>query len=643
MMKMQVTGIVILVAALLLGLAGQARAADKVKQPSPTATPAPQAPTYKIYTEWPFDAKEARRRQEETARMLGVPVEKTILLPYDVPMKFILIPAGEFVMGSPKTEPERNAEETQHRVRITLPYYIGKFEFLQTEWTLAKSVKGRGAANRSYHRHHGAHRPVDQASWLDTQRALWLMNQHKIGVFTLPTEAEWEFACRAGTDTPFHFGETVSYYDANYNGGKAYGKGKKSGYLWQTTDVGQFPPNPFGLYDMHGNVWEWVWDIYDPNYFDGAKRIVENPSGPKKSPVGITVIAKDGPKHVHRGGGFGLSPPYQLRSAARSSQGAKVRDRNGGFRVVMRTLRFPKADVVGERYVVPEPLDAKPNLTKAGYTIYGKWPFDTDEAKRRQQETAKALKISVEKTIDLGNGVKIEVALVPAGRFIMGSPPDEPSHSRSEKQRPIEIDKPFYIAKYEMTQAQYQEMMDKNDSKYKDPKFPVSGMPYFDCTVLLGKMNELVKKKGAFALPTEAQWEFACRAGTATAFHFGGTASTNDANFDGEVPYPGSPRGRNRDKPMPVGSFKPNAFGLYDMHGNVFEWCNEWYKEDLNTARLKLKPADPTGRRSYARRVMKGGSWYNYARHCRAAHRFSQVPRYGSEVAGIRVIFQNLD
>ena len=616
--------------------AGEAKAAEAKK---------PWVPTYEIYTKWPFDAKEARRRQEETARTLRIPIEKTIRLPYNVPMKFILIPAGEFMMGSPETELERNGEEKLHRVRITLPYYIGKFEFLQPEWTLAKSVNGRGAANRSYHRHHGAHRPVEQASWMDAQRALALMNNHKIGVFTLPTEAEWEFAARAGSAAPFHFGKIITNYDANYNGGKPYGEGKKSGYLWQTTDVGQYPPNAFGLYDMHGNVWEWVWDIYDPNaYINRARKggVTVDPSGPKASPKGIPVIAKDGVKHVHRGGGYGLAPPYALRLAARTSQGAKVRCRNGGFRVVMRTVQFKTVDPLDVPKKTPKPVERKAVVAKAGHTIYAKWPFDAKEAARRQQETAKALGIPVQKTIDIGQGLKIELELVPAGWFVMGSSADEPSHTLREAQRSVQIDKPFYIAKYEMTQALYKHMMGKDHSPHKDPMLPTTGMQYHDVTKLIGKLNEVVKKKGVFALPTEAQWEYACRAGTATAFNTGATISTEQANFDGHVPYPGGAKGKNRNKPMPGGSFKPNAFGLYDMHGNVFEWCNEWYKEDMNTKRLQLKPPDPTGKRSWARRVMKGGCWYDYARHIRSAHSFSQVPRFGSGHAGIRVIYQDL-
>ena len=338
-------GALFAIAVFTLAAIGCASAADAEKPAAQTEAaeapaPKPWQPTYKVYTKWPFDAKEAKRRQEETAKSLRIPVEKTIMLPYNTPMKFILIPACEFVMGSPKTELERKDDETQHRVRITLPFYIGKHEFLQREWIVAKMQKGRFANVRSHHR--GPKRPVEQASWMDAQKALWLLNQKGLGTFTLPTEAEWEFACRAGTTAPFHFGETISVEQADYNGYSVYGKGKKGKWRMETTDAGQFPPNAFGLHDMHGNVWEWCWDFYDKDYYTRKESPKTNPAGPKKSPEGVVIDPKAGPRHVLRGGGWGLSTAAQLRSAARESFGAKWRDRNGGFRVVLRTLQFPK-------------------------------------------------------------------------------------------------------------------------------------------------------------------------------------------------------------------------------------------------------------------------------------------------------------
>ncbi len=333
-------------AALTLASAARADAAEPAKAEKPWQ------PTFEVYTKWPFDAKEAKRRQEATAKSLRIPVEKTIDLPYGVKMKFMLIPACEFVMGSPKTELKRKDEEAQHRVRIALPYYIGKYEFLQDEWVVAKMRGGRFASVRSHHR--GKKRPVEQASWLDAQKALWLLNQKGLGTFTLPTEAEWEFACRAGTTTPFYFGETISVEQANYNGYSIYGKGKKGKWRMQTTDAGQFPPNAFGLYDMHGNVWEWCWDFYDKGYYTRKDSPKKNPLGPKKSPEGVVINPKVGALHVQRGGGWGLSNAEQLRSAAREPFGDKARCRNGGFRVVLRTLQFPK----------PKPDAAKPKDEK---------------------------------------------------------------------------------------------------------------------------------------------------------------------------------------------------------------------------------------------------------------------------------------
>ena len=145
------------------------------------------------------------------------------------------------------------------------------------------------------------------------------------GVFTLPSEAEWEFACRAGTTTPFHFGETIATEQANYNGYSIYGKGKKGEFRKGTSKVGQFPPNAFGLHDMHGNVAEWCWDVYSPDLY--SKKMQINPSG-----------TTTGSKRVYRGGAFALSSAAENRSASRRVYPQDRRGRCEGFRVVLRTL-----------------------------------------------------------------------------------------------------------------------------------------------------------------------------------------------------------------------------------------------------------------------------------------------------------------
>jgi len=215
-----------------------------------------------------------------------------------------------------------------------------------------------------------------------------------------------------------------------------------------------------------------------------------------------------------------------------------------------------------------------------------------------------------EEVIDLGKGVKLEVVLIPAGKFMMGSPKDEKDRSFNEDQHEVTISKPYYIGKYEVTQEQWESIMGNNPSDTKGAKLPVTDVSWNDCQAFIKKLNE--KTKGGYRLPTEAEWEYSCRAGTKTAYSFGDTITPKD-----DANYAESKIG----KPVAVGSYKANAFGLYDMHGNVYEWCEDW-KADYT----KDPVADPKGPNSGKYRVLRGGSFDYVARYTRSADRFNLTP-----------------
>ena len=178
-----------------------------------------------------------------------------------------------------------------------------------------------------------------------------------------------------------------------------------------------------------------------------------------------------------------------------------------------------------------------------------------------------------------------EMVLIPAGKFKMG-----PLGQEHE----VTITKPYYMGKYEVTQEQWVALGCENLSAYKVSKFPVINVSWFDCQEFITKLN--AKTDGGYRLPTEAEWEFACRAGTTTAYSFGDKIMPSDANYyDSKV-----------GKPMKVGSYSPNAFGLYDMHGNVWEWCEDWY------APYSKEPViDPKGPATGTYRVLRGGGFLN--------------------------------
>ena len=197
---------------------------------------------------------------------------------------------------------------------------------------------------------------------------------------------------------------------------------------------------------------------------------------------------------------------------------------------------------------------------------------------------------------EVTNSIGMKLALIPVGKFVMGSPKEEEDHGQDEEQHEMSITKSFYLGVYVVTQAEYEKVMGKNLSwfspkgggkdRVKDMdtgQFPVEMVSWDDAVAFCKKLSELPEEKKAgrvYRLPTEAEWEYACRAGTKTAFHYGNSLSSKQANFDGNRPYGGADKGPYLERTTKVGSNAANAFGLYDMHGNVWECCQDWYDED---------------------------------------------------------------
>jgi formylglycine-generating enzyme required for sulfatase activity len=578
------------------------------------------------------------------------PKELAVDVGNGVKLEMVLIRAGEFMMGSPDSDKYAyDSEKPQHRVRITKPFYLGRYLVTQQQW---KAVTGKKPSHFK-----GPKNPLEQVSWDDCQAFVEKLNG-KVGggKFSLPTEAQWEYACRAGSTTTFFFGEEGSGLDE---------------YAWYDTNsdqkthpVGEKKSNAWGLYDMYGNVWEWCQDRWDEGYY--AKSPTDDPTGPATGSGRIT-----------RGGGW-VDHAVRCRSAYRVSRSPDVRDGGLGLRVarflVEPVAGTPSPESIGPlklQPVPPQTVEAGRLLTvmvsvedaqrwkgKLRYSLAShappeakidprsgefSWTPPPDQSVGKCDVTVSAqgpdgqtaqttLVITVlkELTVDLGHGVKLEMVLIPAGEFLMGSSAADKSDFGWEKpQHRVRITKPFYLGKYLVTQEQWESVMRTNPSSFKGPKNPVEMVSWDDCQVFLGRLNwKLGVGQGKFELPTEAQWEYACRAGSTARYCFGddGDWWLGDYAWYDE---------NSSMKTHPVGGKKANAWGLYDMHGNVWEWCADWYDDHYYAGSLT---DDPKGPATGSKRVLRGGGWDGNAGCCRLTYRCKDTPEVRAGDLGLRLV-----
>jgi eukaryotic-like serine/threonine-protein kinase len=256
-----------------------------------------------------------------------------------VTFDMVYIPGGTFGMGSPETEAENyDDEKPQHQVTIQ-PFYMGKYAATQAQWkAVAQLPKIERDIDPDPSYFKGDNRPVENVLWLDVVEFCARLSQKTGRNYRLPSEAQWEYACRAGTETPFHFGETITTDLANYDGNYTYANAPKGKYRQETVDVGSYPPNAFGLYEMHGNVWEWCADPWHSNYqgapTDGSVWDEKENDNRYQNSVDLLVMSRnDDRSRLLRGGSWYIAPRYS-RSALRNYYAPDTRNYHFGFRFV---------------------------------------------------------------------------------------------------------------------------------------------------------------------------------------------------------------------------------------------------------------------------------------------------------------------
>ncbi len=247
------------------------------------------------------------------------------------------------------------------------------------------------------------------------------------------------------------------------------------------------------------------------------------------------------------------------------------------------------------------------------------------EQQQQREEEIGQVKAAI-KTVDFTNGVTMKFVLIPAGQFIMDDPSDkEDKDSDAGPRHVVRISKPFYMGVYEVTQEQYEKIMNRNPSRFKGPRHPVETVSWRDAQRFCRKLSNIDGRR--YRLATEAEWEHACRAGTTTAFYWGD-------DFADRYAWALT---NSRAATHEVGTRLPNAWGLYDMAGNVAEWCQDWYGQyDPNSA----EQVDPKGPSEGVYRILRGGSWGHTRANCRSAHRNWHTPGHVYDDCGIRIVLE---
>lgn len=233
-------------------------------------------------------------------------------------------------------------------------------------------------------------------------------------------------------------------------------------------------------------------------------------------------------------------------------------------------------------------------------------------------------------------GVMQTFRWIPAGTFLMGSPDSEHARNPDESLHAVTLTHGFWLADAPVTQALWTAVMGSNPSRFLGDERPVENVGWDDARAFIQQANTLLPDLN-LCLPTEAQWEYACRAGTSSPFHTGGNLSVNTANYNGNYTYHKAGVGRYRRKTTEVRHFPPNPWGLYGMHGNVWEWCYDWYGAYQTRTGWQALP-DPRGPRTGPYRVLRGGSWCSAAADCRSACRDPAFPDFGVGDFGFRLV-----
>jgi formylglycine-generating enzyme required for sulfatase activity len=529
-------------------------------------------------------------------------------------LRLVWCPPGRFTMGSQMNEKDRRDNEGPVEVTLTNGFWLGQTEVTQGQWQHVMHTKPWSEWTEFVKQ--GSGYPAtyvtrdDAMAFCETLTA----EEHRAGRlpavwrYILPTEAQWEYACRAGTTTRFSFGDDDSHV---------------SDYAWSHSwrpsfahEVGQKRPNPWGLYDMHGNVCEWCRDIYVKELPGGTDPELTFERWAQFQPYGNEAAIES--FSVCRGH-YG----HFSRSASRSPGNGGNPDY--GFRVAAVVV-VPRIDasIAGAKH------EEKPEPTPDVFA-------GTHVGQVRDD-----------------NELKMQLVWCPQGRFTMGSPTNERDRNDDEGPVQVTLTNGFWLGQTEVTQGQWENVMHTKpwsiQSGIKEREdFAATLVDWQRAMAFCARLTERERRAGRlmdwkYTLPTEAEWEYACRAGTTSRF------SCGDSEFNlQEYAWIGIPLDASQGT-YPVAAKKPNPWGLFDMHGNAWEWCRDVYMKilpggtdpEVTCAEAKTSSAahlfTTTGNPLFP--VCRGGNWGMGAKDSRSACRFGRFPGQMLLFAGFRVALE---
>lgn len=567
-----------------------------------------------VMTERPLTTEQARVMQKAWADHLGFDVAYE----NSIGMRLRVIPPGTYPMGRPKA-----AEAHKRPVEVTLgqAFLIGQFEVTQAEWE-----RVMGAIETKLDVGAGDRLPMYSVNHTEATkfcRKLTLLDREAGKLpdgygYRLPTDAEWEYACRAGTVTATHFGDKLSSTQANFDGDRPFNGAEKGPYLGKTAKVGGYPANAWGLHDMHANIGEWCLDYYHR----GAKAGVD--------PVQLQPAPESEPHRKNRlirGGSFKGPAGYSV-SANRYFERPEARRSHLGFRPVLSKLYLDSDDPT-RKASLQDPAEPKP-------VVMTEQPLTTEQAKATQKAWADHLGFKVA----FENSIGMQLRVIPPGSYRMSSP-----HAELGRKGPVEVSlsQAYLIGQFEVTQGEWERVMGPIEQKLDvgaGDQFPIYRINHTEASEFCRKLTQLEREAGKlpngyqYRLPTEVEWEFACRAGTLTRTHFGENMSSQLANYDGNFPLPGSPKGPRLGRTAEVGTYPANAWGLHEIHGNVNEWCLDWYHRELKEGVDPVHLLPPTS--GQPAMVIRDCSWRGNGRYCYTTHRTHRPPDWFTNRSGFR-------